>query len=218
MIKKKVKLECGKRLKDCLASSHITQKELADKTGYTPQYISNIICGKKNMSTDAARLFSKFLNIREQYLLCEDDYKTEYELFENIDTPLSFFDSATYAYLHSIGHTLTVSWEGVENSQKFASFWNSFYNDDFELDNSFHDRKIVFSESSDISFMTAGANAVSFSNTSINIDGNIELSLVDYLGLVEDLKDYANFLISTALKRKERRLSNTAICSNTNIS
>ncbi|WP_460644493.1 helix-turn-helix domain-containing protein [Lacrimispora brassicae] len=80
----------GNRLRECLDNSSITQKQLAEDTGYTPQYISNIIVGKKRLSAEAARCISKILHVRVEYLLCEDDYMTNqhwwskrHELFEN---------------------------------------------------------------------------------------------------------------------------------------
>lgn len=74
--------EVGNRLRDCLKDSNLTQKQLAELTGYTPQYISNIIVGKKKLSIEAARNISRKLNVREKYLLCEDDYKTEGEMWK----------------------------------------------------------------------------------------------------------------------------------------
>ena len=62
MIKKNLNPECGIRLKQCLLKSRITQKELAERSGYTQQYVSTIVLGKKNLSLEAARKFSKILN------------------------------------------------------------------------------------------------------------------------------------------------------------
>lgn len=79
MIKTELNLECGKRLKECLSDFPMTQNKLASLTGYTQQYISNIIVGKKPMTIKAAKLFSEYLNIQEEYLLCESNYKTKQE-------------------------------------------------------------------------------------------------------------------------------------------
>ena len=76
MIKSELNVECGKRLKKCLADFPMTQNELSKLTGYTQQYISNIIVGKKPMTVKAASLFSKYLNIRHEFLLCEDNDRT----------------------------------------------------------------------------------------------------------------------------------------------
>ena len=66
MIKTELNKECGIRLKECLSEFPMTQNELASLTGYTQQYISNIIVGKKPMTIKAAKMFSEHLNIREE--------------------------------------------------------------------------------------------------------------------------------------------------------
>ena len=76
MIKSELNKECGIRLKECLNNSNMTQNELSSLTGYTQQYISNIVVGQKPMTIKAAKLFSKHLHVREAYLLCESNHKT----------------------------------------------------------------------------------------------------------------------------------------------
>ncbi len=80
MKKSKLNPECGKRLKECLKDCSMTQNELANLTGYTQQYISNIVVGIKPMTITAAKLFAKHLNVREEYLLDEDNKKTIAEM------------------------------------------------------------------------------------------------------------------------------------------
>ena len=58
-----LKLKIGKRLKECLNDKYLSQNEFADMIGYTPQYISRIINGKKVLSKDAAKKFSEVLNV-----------------------------------------------------------------------------------------------------------------------------------------------------------
>lgn len=89
MIKKELNPEHGKRLKECLIDANMSQKDLAIKSKYTQQYISNIIVGKKNMSVESAKIFSKILKVREEYLLCEDNFKTQKQMR---DIPLEKFD------------------------------------------------------------------------------------------------------------------------------
>ncbi len=72
MKKKELNPEHGNRLKMCLDYRKISQKELAEKSGYTRQYISNIVVGKKNMSLESAKIFAKILNVQEEFLLCEN--------------------------------------------------------------------------------------------------------------------------------------------------
>lgn len=83
MIKTELNKECGIRLKNCLEEFPMTQNELSSLTGYTQQYISNIVVGKKPMTIKAARIFAKHLNVRTEYLLCEDDNKTNIQYVRN---------------------------------------------------------------------------------------------------------------------------------------
>lgn len=79
MIKRELNPEQGNRLKECLEDIRMAQKELAQKSGYTQQYISNIVVGKKNMSHESADIFSQILGIKKEYLLCESDFKNRAE-------------------------------------------------------------------------------------------------------------------------------------------
>lgn len=86
--------EEGRRLKDWLDDIGMTQSELAGAIGYTQQYVSNVITGKKPMTVDFARLVSSStskgrsekynidVRIRKEYLLCMDDIRTN-EDFES---------------------------------------------------------------------------------------------------------------------------------------
>lgn len=80
--------EGAQRLADWLRDIHMTQAELAKEIGYTQQYVSNIMNGKRPLTLDFAQLVSdrtsqgqsqKYnmeLRIRPQYLLCMDDIRT----------------------------------------------------------------------------------------------------------------------------------------------
>ena len=80
--------EGSQRLSDWLREIDMTQAELAEAIGYTQQYVSNIMQGKRSLTLDFARLVSEKtsqglskkynieLRIRPQYLLCMDDIKT----------------------------------------------------------------------------------------------------------------------------------------------
>lgn len=80
--------ESAQRLSDWLSEIDMNQTELADLIGYSQQYISNIMNGKRPMTLDLAQLVSEKtaqgksqkydidLKIRPQYLLCMDDIKT----------------------------------------------------------------------------------------------------------------------------------------------
>lgn len=83
MEKSRLNPECGKRLKQCIKDANLTQAELASASGFTAQYISNIIVGKKPMTVTAARSFSKILHVQEEFLLCGSDFKNSNEAEKN---------------------------------------------------------------------------------------------------------------------------------------
>ena len=80
--------ESSQRLSDWLKKIDMSQSDLAEAIGYTQQYVSNIMTGKRPMTLDFAQLVSENtsqgqsrkynieLRIRPQYLLCMDDIKT----------------------------------------------------------------------------------------------------------------------------------------------
>ena len=70
-------IECGLRVKYALKVEGIKQKDLAEKVALTPEYISQIISGKKELSrTNAAAFCSVFrFPYRPEYFLCLSDDK-----------------------------------------------------------------------------------------------------------------------------------------------
>ena len=84
--------ESGKRLSAWLKEVGMTQIELAEHIHYTQQYLSAVVTGKKNMSSNLAEAISAaavkpvfnsdgvqigFNQVRSEYLLCKDDIKTK---------------------------------------------------------------------------------------------------------------------------------------------
>ena len=74
----------GQKLKDLLREAQITQEELAEQVERTPNYISMIICGKRNLTPALAskivelEVFKK-KGVRKEYLLGFDEFKTDKE-------------------------------------------------------------------------------------------------------------------------------------------
>ena len=80
MIKRELNKEHGERLKECLDDAGMTQEELAEKANCTPQFISNVIKGKRNMSFQTAEIFAEILQVRSGYLLGTELTKTDKEI------------------------------------------------------------------------------------------------------------------------------------------
>ena len=67
------------RLNELFKEKGWTQQKLADNCGYTPQYVGLLLKGKKPIQKDCAFPLAKCFNVRVEYLLGEDDFKTERE-------------------------------------------------------------------------------------------------------------------------------------------
>ena len=77
MTDKELKQKCGQRLRE--ARGNQKQYVFANACNYSVQTISNIENGKVKLTPDVAHTIEKLCNVRAEYLLCEDDFKTEEE-------------------------------------------------------------------------------------------------------------------------------------------
>lgn len=118
--------ECGKRLKECLADFPMTQGDLSSLTGYTQQYISNIVVGKKPLTIKAAKLFSDVLKVREEYLLCIDDFKTDSEIIkhENVSSCSDFQRLTQYLETLNIEITPLIAIPMIEGVEEKSELYN----------------------------------------------------------------------------------------------
>ena len=94
MIKRELNKEHGKRLKKCLDSVGMTQKELAEKANCTPQFISNVINGKRNMSLQTAEIFAEILQVKSDYLLGNSIIKSDEEALKRTMTSIVIRNNA----------------------------------------------------------------------------------------------------------------------------
>ena len=175
----KLNPECGKRLKECIADAGMTQGELAERAGFTQQYISNIVTGKKPMTTTAAKQFAKYLCVPEGYLLCEHNSKNDSELEKAHFNKLSTFDTVFFTLLASFGIVLDRIDLKNENGEKIYTI-NRF----ISLFTSSRISEVM--ESIDIH----PAEIVVYGT----IDGrSVEIPFDDVRQLVQDIFEYAEF-------------------------
>lgn len=113
-------IEANARLRECRMEAGLTQKDLAKLSNYSVQQICYIEKGKRGMSSEAAGIISKILNVRKEYLLCEDDYKTiEDYTVERFDKCFQF-DSAIIEIIERLGYQIgicAVSEQSFESEQ-----------------------------------------------------------------------------------------------------
>lgn len=111
MTNKKLNPKHGIRLNECINLAGITQKKLAEQSGYTPQYISYIVTGKKNMSLESARIFAKILKVDEDYLLCKSDHRTFNDFLYELSAQNDMAKKAALALLKVHGISISEPFE-----------------------------------------------------------------------------------------------------------
>lgn len=113
MPRKKVDIDPqkGKRLKEIVVLNGLSQKKVAEMVHLAPQHLSNIICGKRNLTLDIAQLIkaTAIPSMRIQYVMCMDDFKTEEEkdaysraVWEQNHAASVFFDKVSRCFIDSI--------------------------------------------------------------------------------------------------------------------
>jgi len=74
--KEEVNPASGLRLKSLLVANGTTQKDFAAKFGYTEQHISQIIKGKRRLTSEMAHRVAEEFCCRYEWLMGYDDFKT----------------------------------------------------------------------------------------------------------------------------------------------
>lgn len=106
--------ECGRRLKQLLIENDVKQGAFAaDQLHCHPQHISNIVNGRRSLTPEMAQDIAKvFPDIRVEWLLCEDDFKTEAEkrafskkVWEDSQKASVFYDKIFNCFIEGIEDT-----------------------------------------------------------------------------------------------------------------
>lgn len=204
-MEKKLNLECAKRFKKCLKEAEMTQGELARRTKFTQQYISNIATGKKPMTDRAARLFAKHLHVREDYLLCESNEKTDSEHYTLMLDDFFQKSRAKLSLMDNLHNYLTST--NIEISYLFDDI-TDFVPSSFQ---GLHGRITVplwILEKKG----TSELHILNSVNICIN-DTSVTLPLNKYLTLLKSIDDFAYTNILSLLKSQKRNAENSAFLS-----
>lgn len=120
MSTKKLNPKQGERLRNCIKDRFMTQKELGNRSGYTPQYISSIVNGKKRLSAEAALSFSKILDVRPEYLLGQDNHKKFLDVAHFENKKKEYLFECIYALIEANGYEWLCSfirnWDAIDRS------------------------------------------------------------------------------------------------------
>ena len=92
----------GERVKSVLKEAGIKQRELAEKLHFTPNYINQIVQGKRNLTVPLAEEISALTGVRKEYLLGYDDFKTVKEAVARSKEYLTVADDGVDLYLELI--------------------------------------------------------------------------------------------------------------------
>lgn len=115
-------MEIGTRLKSLRLEQDVKQNYLAKKCHCSVQLLSDIENGKRKLSTDIARKIATELHTRMEYVLCEDNYKTDTDFFiGTLDKKDNFI-----SYLEELGIMLIGNDRDCIPDDKVDELVNSF--------------------------------------------------------------------------------------------
>ena len=92
----------GERVKAALKSAGITQRDLAEKLFFTPNYINQVIRGKRNLTDVLAKKISDLTGVRAEYLLGIDDYKTKREAIQKSRDYIAAYNEGVDSYIELV--------------------------------------------------------------------------------------------------------------------
>ena len=78
------KTNIGERIDELIQDAGTTREQLAEQIGVTPDYLSMIVRGKRNLTVTKAQAIASFFHVRTSWLLCFDDFKFEDERTHSI--------------------------------------------------------------------------------------------------------------------------------------
>lgn len=196
MDKENLNQKIGNRLKECRTAKNLTQKELAELSYCTPQTISYIENGKRGMSRDLAHTFSMHLEVNEDYLLCEADFKSLQEEVRCFDALRNECDVKLTNLLQILGHQIKLSFDAgqLNNPDSLIGEEVNFHFDTYSND--------IRMEIENFSGCINNVH-VQFDDTTI--------SLVTFMDFLDDIFDYIEFLILHLADNEERNSYKIAI-------
>lgn len=197
MINEELNKKRGQRLKECRELRKMTQNELAMLSHCSPQSISYIENGRRGMSRELAHIFAEKLQVKEEYILLESDFKTDSEKIKYENNIMDAIDNFAFKYLTSLGHNITFS-VAADNHKDL-------------IENSENEVCQVSSKSycNDLLLSTSEVQIL-LEDVKVKIN-DTEISLIDYYDLIDDLNEYGDFLISHLQTRVERRIMHLGV-------
>lgn len=189
MKKPEIKPGQGKRLKECIRAAGMTQEKLAEAIYTTPQTVSKIVNERVPISYENAYLISRVLKVRLEYLLLEDDYMTEAELFRDYETRLEVKGRCCEELIESLGFAIVTTKEMPDGT---AESMHRPYK-----------KLVIFSDDSESQILKKAESTESVCVYELNSpDGRSTfIEAGEYMQLIRDIEDYAKMKLCTKFQR-----------------
>ena len=101
----------GERVRLVMKEHHCTQEHLAEQVGCVSNLISMIVTGKRNLSLKMAKKIAKVFNVRPEWLLGLDDFKTVRDRQQSIMQEANLITGATHIIIEYAAETMGYSLE-----------------------------------------------------------------------------------------------------------
>ena len=101
----------GKRFSKLISEFEDTKKAFAEDVGYEPETISRYCSGTYRLTEDFISLCSSRWGVREEYILCKDDYKTDADLLNALDNKDHTAFLKQKEYLETLGFKINIKFE-----------------------------------------------------------------------------------------------------------
>lgn len=101
--KEMLHLKMGQRLKQLAKEHGLTREDIGEIINYSCGHISRFYNGIIEIPDSAAQILSKLWNIRPEYILCEDDFKTDEEMYLYVNESSIQDMKAAMSYLQTLG-------------------------------------------------------------------------------------------------------------------
>lgn len=93
----------GNRLKQLAKEHGFTREDISKAINYSCGHISRFYSGVLEIPDNVAQILSDFWHIRKEYILCEDDFRTDEEMYSYLNENSIKEMQAAISYLETLG-------------------------------------------------------------------------------------------------------------------
>lgn len=104
--KKMLHSKMGQRLKQLAKEHNLTREDMSELINYSCGHISRFYNGTIKIPDNAAQILSNLWNIRKEFILCEDDFRTDEDIYLSLNENSVKDMQITIEYLKTLGLVL----------------------------------------------------------------------------------------------------------------